>query len=129
MIKVIVGFNMLFWNKKPKKIPEPDLTKEEMQEIVDENIKFLRIYANEGSVSGMEMALEEAIKYSRKLGISLDTNEIAKIKMLGYKHGGKIMRDRAEELSKAGKDRESESALELAEKYSNEAELLKRILS
>ena len=120
---------MLFWNKKPKKIPEPDLTKEEMQEIVDENIKFLRIYANEGNVSGMEMVLEEAIKYGRKLGISLDSNEIAKIKMLGYRHSEKIMRNKAEELSKAGKARESENALELAEKYLNEAELLKRILS
>ncbi len=120
---------MLFWNKKPKRIPEPDLTKEEMQEIVDENIKFLRIYANEGNVSGMEMALEEAIKYSLKLGNPLDSDEIAKIKMIGYKHGGEIMHEKAKELSEAGKVRESQNALELAEKYANEAELLRRTLS
>ncbi len=120
---------MFFIRKKPKKIPEPDLSKDDMQEIVSENIKFAKIYANDGNVSGMEMALEEALKYSKKLGKTLDSNEIAKIKVRGYKNGAKIMRDKAEELSKAGRFRESQNASELASKYANEADLLKSLLS
>lgn len=121
--------DMFFIRRKPKRIPEPDLTKDEMQEIVDENVKFAKIYANDGNVSGMEMALEDALKYSRKLGKSLDSNEITKIKMTGYKNGAKVMQNRAEELSKVGKIRESQNAHELATKYANEAEMLKRTLA
>ncbi|MGB9595042.1 MAG: hypothetical protein ACPL7B_02070 [Candidatus Poribacteria bacterium] len=119
---------MLFFRRKPKKIPEPDLTENEMQEILEENIKFAKIYANDGNVSGMEMALEEALKYSKKLGKPLDSSEITKIKIKGYKNGAKVMQDKAEELSKAGKIRESQNANELASRYANEAELLRRLI-
>lgn len=120
---------MFFFKRKQKRIPEPDLTEDEMQEIIEENFKFAKIYANDGNVSGMEMALEEALKYSKKLKKSVDSNEITKIKVNGYEKGAKAMQDKAEELSKAGKIRESQNANELASRYANEAELLKRLIS
>lgn len=120
---------MFFFKRKPKRKPEPDLTKDEMQEIVEESVKFAKIYADDGNVSGMEMALEEALKYSKKLGKSLDSKEITKIKIKGYEKGAKAMQNKADEMSKAGKVRESQNANELAAKYANEAELLKRLIS
>lgn len=119
---------MFFFKRKSKRKLEPDLTEDEMQEIVEESIKFARIYANDGNVSGMEMALEEALKYSKKLGKSLDSNEITKLKIKGYEKGAKAMQNKADEMSKAGKIRESQNAKELATRYANEAELLKRLI-
>jgi len=115
---------MLFGRKKPI-VPEPELTREEMNELVEESIKFAKIYAIDGSVSGMEMALQDAIKYGRKIGRSFDSTEIAKMKLIGYERGEKVMREREEEFRKAGKLNEAQNALQLAESYGNEARLLK----
>ena len=119
---------MLFWGKKPKIMPEPELTREEIDELVDESIKFAKIYANDGNVSGMEMAFQDAIKQGRKIGRSFDSTEIAKIKLMGYERGEKLMREREAELKKAGKINEAQNAFMLAESYSNEAILLKKTL-
>lgn len=116
---------MLFWRKKPKATPEPELTREEIAEIVDESIKYAKICANDGSVSGMEMALQDAIKYGRKIGKSFDSTEIAEIKLIGYERGEKIMREKEEEFRKAGRLNEAQNTLQLAESYGNEARLLK----
>jgi hypothetical protein len=119
---------MLFWGKKPKIISEPELTREEINELVDESIKFAKIYATDGNVSGMEMAFQDAVKYGRKIGRSFDSTEIAKIKLMGYERGEKLMREKEAELKKAGKINEAQNALILAESYGDEAILLKKTI-
>ena len=119
---------MLSWIGNHKKIPEPELTKEEMEELVDESIKFAKIYAIDGNVSGMEMAFQDAIKHGRKIGRSFDFTEIAKIKLVGYERGEKLMRERELELRVAGRLNEAQNALNLAEAYATEAILLRKTL-
>jgi hypothetical protein len=119
---------MPFWKRKPKHISEPELSREDMEELVDESIKFAKIYASDGSVSGMEMALQDAVKYGRKIGRSFDSIEIAKIKLMGYELGEKVMLKREAELRKAGRFNEAQNALNLAELYGTEAKLLKKTI-
>ncbi len=119
---------MLFWRKKTNKVPEPELSREDMEDVVKESIRFAKIYAGDGNVSGMEMALQDAMKYGRKIGRSFDSTEIARIKLTGYERGERSMREREAELRKAGKLNEAQNALKLAESYGNEAQLLRRTL-
>lgn len=118
-------FEMFF---RKKKIPEPVLTREEMEEIVRESISYAKSYAANGNVSGMEMSLEDAEKYGKKLGISYDSTELIKIKLMGYERGEKLMRKRAEDLQKTGKIRESNNAITLADEYASEARMLRTLL-
>ncbi len=113
---------------KRKKKTEIELTKEEMEEILNESINYAKSYAASGNVSGMEMSLEDVEKYSKKLGISYDSSELTKIKLMGYERGEKLMRKKAEELQKAGKIREFNNAIALADEYSNEARMLRTLL-
>ncbi len=117
----------MFFRRK-RKILEPDLTKEEMEEIVRESIKYAKSYAADGNVSGMEMSLESVEKYGKKLGISYDSTELTKIKLMGYERGESLMRKKAEELQKAGKIRESNNAITLADEYGNSARMLRALL-
>ncbi len=114
---------MIFRRKKPK--TGPDLSREEMQELVDENIQFAKKYAAAGNVSGMEMSLEIAMEYAQKIGISFSSQEIAEIKFMGYERGAKVLKERAMELQKEGKLREAQKAAQLATTYGNEARMLK----
>jgi len=114
---------MLF--RRKKEIPEPELTREEMEELVDEGLKYAGQYAAEGNVSGMEMALEEAIKYGRKIGRSFDPDNIDRIRLQGYELGEKLMRKQAEEYQGAGKLREYQNAMQLADSYGGQAEMLR----
>jgi hypothetical protein len=107
-------------------MPEPELTREEIEELVDENIKFAKIYANHGDVSGMETSLEIVMKYGQKIGKSLSSDEVAKIKFEGYDLGAKLMRKRANELKNAGRISEAENAEMLADSYTSEAMMLKQ---
>lgn len=116
----------MFFRKKKK--PELELTKEEMEEILKESISYAKSYAVNGNVSGMEMSLENVEKYSKKLGISYDSTELTKIKLMGYERGEKLMRKKAEELQKAGKIREFNNAIALADEYGNEARILRNLL-
>jgi len=117
---------MIFRRKKSETGPE--LSREEMEELVDENIRFARKYASEGNVSGMEMSLEVVTQYAQKIGRSLDSQEMAKIKLMGYERGAKAMRERAAELQKEGKIREAQNAVKLASTYGDEARMLKYTL-
>ena len=119
---------MFWWRKKPKPMPEPELTREEIEEIVDENIRFAKIYANHGDVSGMETALEIVMKYGQKMDKMLDSDELAKIKLEGYDRGAKLMRQRAKELRDGGKINEADNAQMLADSYTSEALMLKQAL-
>jgi len=117
---------MLF-RKKRHKI-EPDLTKEDMEELVTENIQFAERYSNEGNVSGMEMSLEIVLKYSQKIGKNFDSHIINKIKLKGYELGEKNLREMALKYEKEGKVQEARNAINLANIYGNEAKLLKYII-
>ena len=110
-----------------KKKPEtgPELSREEMEELVDENIQFAKRYANAGNVSGMEMSLEIVMQYAQKIGRSFDSREIGKIKLTGYERGTKVMQQRAAELQKEGKLREAQNATKLANTYDSEAKMIK----
>jgi len=112
--------------KKPK--AELELSREEMEQLVGENIQFAKRYARAGNVSGMEMSLEITMQYAQKLGRSFDSQEIGKIKLTGYERGEKVMRERIAELQKAGKTREAQNAARLAATYGNEAKMLKYTL-
>ena len=117
------------FRKKKKKETGPDLTREEMAELVDENFRIAKKYANAGNVSGMEMSLEIAMEYAQKIGRSFDSREIAEIKAMGFEHGEKALRERSLELKEAGKLREAQKANDLAITYGNEAKLLKYTLN
>jgi len=119
---------MFWWRKKPKPIPEPELTREELEEIVDENIKFAKMYADHGDVSGMETALEIVMKYGQKIGRTIGSDELAKIKLEGYDRGAKLMRQRAKEFRDEGKIHEADNAQMLADSYTSEALMLKQAL-
>ena len=95
------------FRKKKKKETGPDLTREEMVELVHDNFQLAEKYANAGNVSGMEMSLEIALEYAQKIGRSFDSQEIAKIKFTGYERGEKALKKRAMELKEAGKLREA----------------------
>lgn len=116
----------MFFRRKKK--TEIELSKEEMEEILNESISYAKSYAASGNVSGMEMSLEDVEKYSKKLGISYDSTELTKIKLTGYERGEKLMRKKAEELKKAGKIREFNNAIALANEYGNEARILRALL-
>jgi hypothetical protein len=117
---------MLFRRKKTA--VEPELTREDMEELVDENIQFAEKYASEGNVSGMEMSMEIAMKYGQKIGRSFDSKMIEKIKLMGYELGEKSLREKALEFQKQGKAKEAQNALQLASIYGNEARLLRYIM-
>lgn len=118
---------MLFRRKKRE--IEPELSREEMEELVGENFQSAKDYASEGNVSGMEMALEIVMKYSQRIGKTFDSREIAKIKLTGYELGEKMLKERAAEFQKAGKTREAENAVRLASSYGSEARMLRYTLS
>ena len=85
---------MMFRRKKLKTGPE--LSREEMEELVNENIQFARKYASDGNVSGMKMSLEVAMQYAQKIGRSFSSQEIGRIKLMGYERGEKVMLERME---------------------------------
>ena len=117
----------MFRRKKTK--TEPDLTREEMTELVDDNFRLAEKYAKAGNVSGMEMSLEIAMEYAQKIGRSFDSQEIGKIKLTGYERGEKALRERAIALNEAGKTREAQKANDLASAYGSEAKILKYTLN
>ncbi len=119
----------MFRRKKKKKETGPDLTREEMAELVDENFRLAKKYASAGNVSGMEMSLEIAMEYAQKIGRSFDSQEIAKINLMGFEHGEKALQERSTELKEAGKLREAQKAGDLAIIYGNEAKMLKYTLN
>ncbi len=117
------------FRKKKKAKTGPDLTREEMTELVDDNFRLAKRYASAGNVSGMEMSLEIAMEYAQKIGRSFDSREIAEIKLTGFEHGEKALQERAMDLKEAGKLREAQKANDLAVIYGNEAKLLKYTLN
>lgn len=117
----------MFRRKKEK--TGPDLTREEMAELVDENFRLAKKYASAGNVSGMEMSLEIAMEYAQKIGRSFDSREIGNIKLTGFERGERALRERAMKLKEAGKLREAQKANDLAVTYGNEAKLLKYTLN
>ena len=119
----------MIYRRKKKPETGPDLSREEMEELVDENMRVARRHASAGNVSGMEMSLEIAMQYAQKLGRSFDSKDIEKVKLTGYERGEKVMQERAEELKKAGKTREAQNAVKLASSYGDEAKMLKYTLS
>jgi len=119
---------MLFWKKKKKIAPEPELSKDDIIEIINENIKYAKIYSNDGNVSGMEMSIEIAIKYSNQLGQMLDSDDIAKIKLIGYERGEKLMRKKANEFRAEGKINQADNAEILADNYASEALMLRQTI-
>jgi hypothetical protein len=116
------------FGRRKKSETGPELSREEMEELVDENMQSAEEYASEGNVSGMEMSLEVAMQYGQKIGRSFSSLEIAKIKLMGYERGEKAMQERAAELQEAGKIREAQNALRLANTYGSEAKMLKYTL-
>jgi soluble cytochrome b562 len=115
---------------KPKlpPIPKAELTRSEIEELIRTNMAYARKWAEEGNVSGMEMALEEVIQRLREIQQPINSREMAQLKAMGYERGTKLMCQRAEQLEKAGKIREAQNSRTLAESYKNEAELIKRSL-
>ena len=116
------------FRRKKKAETGPELSREEMEELVDENIRFAKRYANLGNVSGMEMSLEIVMQYAQKIGRSFDSREMGKIKLAGYERGAKLMQERAATLQKEGKIREAQNAVRLASTYDSEAKMLKYTL-
>jgi hypothetical protein len=125
---ITTGSDKMIFKRKKKPEEGPKLTKEEMEELVDENISFARKYASEGNVSGMEMSLEVVIEYGEKIGKPISSQEIDKIKLMAFERGGKLMKERAEELQQEGKLREAQNAMKLANTYGNEAKMLRLTL-
>ena len=123
-----MGVVPMMFRRRKKSEAGPELSREEMEELVDENIQFAERYASEGNVSGMEMSLEVAMQYAQKIGRSFDSREIAEIKLMGYERGEKVMRERVAELQESGKTREAQNAARLASTYANEARMLKYTL-
>ena len=115
------------FRKKKQKETGPDLTGEEMVELVDKNFRIAKKYASAGNVSGM--SLEIAMEYAQKIGRSFDSREIAEIKFMGFEHGEKALRERAIQLKEEGKLREAQKANDLASIYGDEAKLLKYTLN
>lgn len=115
--------------KKKKTETGPNLTKEEMEELVDKNMQIALKYAKAGNVSGMEMSLEVALQNAQKIGKSFDSREIGRIKLEGFERGEEALRKRALELKEAGKMNEAQKAAALAVTYGNEAKLIKFSLS
>jgi hypothetical protein len=113
------------FRRKKREDTGPELSREEMEELVDENIQFAKRYANLGNVSGMEMSLEIVMQYAQKIGRSFDSREMGNIKLTGYERGAKLMQEKAAELQKEGKIREAQNAIKLASTYDNEAKMLK----
>jgi hypothetical protein len=114
--------------RRKKKAEGPDLSREEMEELVDENMRVGEKQARAGNVAGMEMSLEIALEYAQKMGRSFDSREIGKIKLMGYERGEKVMQERSAALQNEGKMREAQNAARLASAYGSEATLLRNTL-
>ena len=115
--------------RRKKKAQGPELSREEMEELVDENMRVAERQAKAGNVAGMEMSLEIAMEYAQKIGRSFDSREIGKIKLMGYERGEKVMQERTAALKNEGKMREAQNAARLASAYGSEATLLRNTLS
>ena len=115
----------MFRRKKEEKESGPNLTREDMVELVEGNFQLAKKYASAGNVSGTEMSLENVMQYAQKIGRSFDSREIGKIKLMAYERGEKVLRERAKELQEAGKMHEAQQAAGLAITYGNEAKMLK----
>jgi len=115
--------------RRKKKAEGPELSREEMEELVDENMRVAEKQAIAGNVAGMEMSLEIGLQYAQKIGRSFDSREIGKVKLMGYERGEKVMQKRAAALQNEGKMREAQNAVRLASSYGSEATLLRNTLS
>ena len=115
--------------RKKREESGPDLTSEEMEQLVNENFRLAKKYASAGTVSGTEMALETVMLYAKKIGRTFDSKEIDRIKLMAYERGEKALRERAKELQEAGKYHEAQQAAGLSITYGNEAKMLKYSLS
>ncbi len=119
----------MFRKKKKEKKNGPNLTREEMVKLVEQNFQLAKKYASAGNVSGTEMSLENVMEYAQKIGRSFDSREIGEINLMAYERGEKALRKRAKELQEAGKMHEAQQAAGLAITYGNEAKMLKYSLS
>ncbi len=119
----------MIFKRKKKSETGIELSKEDMEELISENMRVAKRYASAGNVSGMEMSLEVAMQYAQKMGRSFDSQEIGKMKLMGYERGEKVMQAKMAEFKEAGKIREAQNAARLADTYGNEAKMLKYTLN
>jgi len=118
--------DMLFRRKQAES--SLDLTVDEVNDLIQSNLEYAEQCANEGNVSGMEMALEVAVENARKVSRTLQSRRISEIKLLGYERGVELMQEQIKNLEAEGKSVEAQRLQILLGSYLNEAELFKRAL-
>lgn len=108
-----------------KKRPQSPLTDEERRELIRENLEYARKCAEEGNVSGMEMALESVITHSHAINEIVDMRSLSRIKLTGYQRGVEKLNERIESLRLEGKSDEAEKLSALLRSYRREAASIK----
>ncbi|MBC8232286.1 hypothetical protein H8E77_22295 [bacterium] len=117
---------MLF--KRKKQESTVDLSVDEINDLIDSNLKYAERCAHEGNVSGMEMALEVASERALRVSRTLKSSRISEIKLMGYERGVESLQAQIKNLEAEGKSIEAQRLQMLLASYSNEAELFRRAL-
>ncbi len=107
--------------RRRKKRPQSPLTEEERRELIRENMEYARRCAEDGNVSGMEMAIEMVINHSHAINEIVDMMEIKRIKLTGYQKGVEELNRRIALLREEGKEEEAERLGILMRSYRREA--------
>jgi hypothetical protein len=114
--------------RRKKEKSELDLSVDEINDLIRENLQYAEKFAHEGNVSGMEMALEVAVENAQKIGRTLKSSRISEIKLMGYERGVESLQEQIKKLEAEGKSVEAQRLQILLASYSNEAELFRRAL-
>ena len=107
--------------RRRRKKPQSPLTEEERRELIRENMEYARKCAEDGNVSGMEMAIEMVINHSHAINEIVDMMEIKRIKLMGYQRGVEVLNQRIATLREEGKEEEAERLGILMRSYRREA--------
>ncbi|HID55045.1 TPA: hypothetical protein EYP37_00835 [Candidatus Poribacteria bacterium] len=108
------------FRRRKKKVQSP-LTEEERRELIRENMEYARRCAEDGNVSGMEMAIEMVIKHSHAINEIVDMGEIKRIKLTGYQRGVERLNRKIATLREEGNEEEAERLSILMRSYRREA--------
>ncbi|HEX30181.1 TPA: hypothetical protein ENG04_08890 [Candidatus Poribacteria bacterium] len=107
--------------RRRRKKPQSLLTEGERRELIRENMEYARKCAEDGNVSGMEMAIEMVINHSHAINEIVDMMEIKRIKLMGYQRGVEVLNQRIATLREEGKEEEAERLGILMRSYRREA--------
>ncbi|MCD6508565.1 hypothetical protein J7M22_18335 [Candidatus Poribacteria bacterium] len=107
--------------RRRREKPQSPLTEGERRELIRENMEYARKCAEDGNVSGMEMAIEMVINHSHAINEIVDMMEIKRIKLMGYQRGVEVLNQRIATLREEGKEEEAERLGILMRSYRREA--------